>query len=158
MIKLLAEGKSDLLEKFISRFNKPFKAFLVLKDGKVEFEFPPRDPKDRPARERKSKEPAVKLDFTGLEPLGKCPRCGGRVFEGPEHYVCEKTQAEKKPCKFKTGRVLCQQPIDRDQLQKLLTQGRTDLLDKFISKFGKPFKASLTLDENNKVVFDFPPR
>jgi DNA topoisomerase-3 len=39
MSKLLATGKTDLLTKFISRKNRPFKAFLVNHDGKVEFEF-----------------------------------------------------------------------------------------------------------------------
>ena len=159
MAKLIQTGKSDLLDKFVSRFGKPFKAFLALKEGKVTFEFEKRDPnKARAARANKPKEPAVKLDFAGQEPLGKCPRCGGRIFEGPEHYLCEKTQADKKPCKFKTGKLICQQPVDHEQLQKLLSQGRTDVLEKFISRFGKPFKAALTLDENNKVVFDFPPR
>ena len=158
MVKLIETGKSDPLDKFVSRFGKPFKASLVLKDGKVSFEFEKRDPKARAARGAKTKEPAVKLDFTGLESLGKCPRCGGRVFAGPENYVCENTQAEKKPCKFKTGRVLCQQAVPPEQLQKLLSQGRTDVLEQFVSRFGKTFKAALALDENNKVIFDFPPR
>ena len=34
----------------------------------------------------------------------------------------------------------------------------SDLLDKFISKGGKPFSANLVMDENGKVTFDFPPR
>jgi len=48
------------------------------------------------------------------------------------------------------------QPIDRDQLKKLTEAGRTDLLDKFISKAGKPFPAFLVLDDNQKVSFEFP--
>ncbi len=39
MAKLLATGKTDLLTKFISRKNRPFKAFLVNQEGKVGFEF-----------------------------------------------------------------------------------------------------------------------
>jgi hypothetical protein len=46
MNKLLASGKTDLLERFISRKGRPFKAFLVLNDKKdVGFEFEKRDPK-----------------------------------------------------------------------------------------------------------------
>ena len=159
MKKLLATGRTDLLDKFISKKNgRAFKAFLVLgKDGKVGFEFEKREPKAKGAR--KEKEPPQKLDFTGQEPVGQCPKCGGKVFEGPKDYVCEKSQQEKKPCKFKTGKVILQQPIDREQVAKLLTAGKTDLLTQFVSsKTGRPFSAYLMLDENGKTTFDFPPR
>jgi len=32
------------------------------------------------------------------------------------------------------------------------------LLDKFISKAGRPFPAYLVMDDHGKVTFDFPPR
>jgi len=35
MIKLLETGKTDLLTGFISRKNRPFKAFLAVKEGKT---------------------------------------------------------------------------------------------------------------------------
>src|SRR5262249_59365613 len=89
---------------------------------------------------------------------GQVPKCGGRVFEGPTDYVCEQSQAATKPCKFKTGKVILQRPIDRAQVAKLLATGRTDLLDKFISKAGPPFPAYLLLDESGKATFEFPPR
>lgn len=162
MVKLLTTGKTDLLTKFVSKKNgRTFKAFLAIgKDGKISFEFEPRAPKAKgaAAKDGKPKEPPPKLDFTGQESLGKCPKCGGRVFEGPTDYVCEKSQAEKKPCKFKTGKVICQQPIEREQVSKLLAAGKTDLLDKFISKAGRPFSAYLTLDDTGKTTFEFAPR
>jgi len=40
--KLLEAGKTDLFTGFFSKKGRPFKAFLVLKDKKVVFEFPPR--------------------------------------------------------------------------------------------------------------------
>jgi DNA topoisomerase-3 len=156
--KLLAEGKTDLLKGFVSKkTNRKFEAFLALKEGEVKFEFAPRERKGR-AKDGAPKEPAKKLDFTGLEPIGKCPKCGGNVFEVEGVYICEKSQAEKKSCKFKISREVLQQPIDRAQAQKLLTTRKTDLLDKFISKAGKPFPAFLVMDENGKVTFEFPPR
>ena len=159
--KLLATGKTDLLDKFISRNNgRPFKAFLVLKDGEVGFEFEP-----RPARAKKGSgkssvpnEPVPKLDFTGQEPLGKCPKCGGQVFESEPAYVCEKSQAEKRPCKFKINKVILQQPIERAQAAKLLAESKTDLLTHFISKGGRPFPAYLVMDDMGKITFEFPPR
>ncbi len=160
MLKLLANGKTDLLDKFISKKGRPFKAYLVTKDGKVSFEFEPRAPKAGKgvAKDVPPRAPAIKMNFTGQQPVGKCPKCGGQVFESEQDYVCEKSQADKKPCKFKTGKVILQQPIDRAQVAKLLADHKTDLMKEFISKAGRPFPAYLVMDENGKVTFDFPHR
>ena len=90
--------------------------------------------------------------------MGKCPKCGGNVYEGPVNYVCEKSQADTKRCTFKSGRVVLQQPIDHTQIKKLLKDGKTDVMDKFISKAGKPFSALLKLSPRGKVEFEFPER
>ena len=158
MKKLLETGKTDLLEKFISKKGRPFKAFLVLKDGEVTFEFQqPRSAKPKTAA-GEPKAPAPKLDFSGQEPLGACPKCGARVFEGPAAYLCERSQAGKSPCKFKINKVILQRAIERDQAARLLSQRRTDLLQSFISKTGRPFPAFLVMDGAGKVTFEFPPR
>jgi len=159
--RLLAAGKTDLLPKFVSKKGRPFKAFLVVKDGAVEFEFEAREGKTKARAQRtdKPKEPAGKIDFTGQEPLGKCPKCGGGVFETEEAFVCGNSQAEKRPCKFKVGKVILQQTVDRAQAAKLLAEGRTDLLTQFVSKkTGRPFSAYLVVTDDEKVGFDFPAR
>jgi DNA topoisomerase-3 len=154
--KLLAEGRTDLLKGFVSnRTNRKFEAFLVLKDGKTGFEFAPRERKTKSAT---PKEPPPRIDFTGKPEVGKCPRCGGKVRDTEAGYLCEKSQAESKPCKFKIGKVILQQPIEPAQAQKILATGRSDLLTKFISKAGKPFPAFLVMDAKGKVTFEFPPR
>ena len=101
---------------------------------------------------------AIEIDFTGQEPLGQCPKCGGKVFETETAYLCEKSQAEKRPCKFKINKAILQQPVDRAQAAKLLADGRTDLLKQFVSKTGRPFPAYLVMDDLGKVSFEFPPR
>jgi DNA topoisomerase-3 len=152
--KLLTTGKTDLLERFISRKGRPFKAYLVLTDKKdVGFEFEKRDPKAK--RERKPKEPVAKIDFTGKELVGKCPKCGGKVFETENSYICEHSQADRKPCKFKLSKTILGRDIPKEQAQKLLATGKTDLLEGFISKRGRPFSAYLKL-EDGKVGFEFP--
>ena len=55
------------------------------------------------------------------------------------------------------SKTILQQPIDREQLQKLVSTGRTDLLKHFISKSGRPFAAFLVLDDKQKAGFEFPP-
>jgi DNA topoisomerase-3 len=157
--KLLAEGKTDLLTKFISKKNnRAFKAFLILKDGKTAFDFPPREAKGRGRAAKASGEPMPKVDFTGKEPLGKCPKCGGKIFDTEAGYICEKSQADAKPCRFKISREILQQPIEPEQARKILKTGKSDQLDKFISKAGKPFPAFLVMDKKGKVTFEFPER
>ncbi|MFM7100184.1 MAG: topoisomerase C-terminal repeat-containing protein, partial [Verrucomicrobiota bacterium] len=98
----------------------------------------------------------VKLDFAGLTPLGACPKCRGRVFEGPDAYLCEKSQAESRRCLFKFGKTILEQPVDPAQAAKLLAGGRTDLLTGFVSKSGKKFSARLVVGDKAKVGFEFP--
>ena len=157
IVKLLAEGKTDLLKGFVSKkTGRKFEAFLKFDGAKVSFEFAPRVRKFPAKGAKADATPAVKLDFTGQEPLGKCPKCKGNVFEGPETYLCERSQLDAKKCTFKTGKVVLQQPVDREQVKKLLAKGKTDLLTQFISKAGKPFPAHLKLAERGKVEFEFP--
>ena len=95
--KLLAEGKTDLLKGFVSKkTGRKFEAFLKLDGGKVGFEFAPRERKFPAKGAKKDEAPLPKLDFTGQESLGKCPKCKGNVFEGPEHWLCERTQLDAK--------------------------------------------------------------
>ncbi len=154
MKKLLTTGRTDLLERFISRKGRPFKAFLVVTDKKdVGFEFEKREPK--PKGERKARTAAPKIDFTGKESIGGCPKCGRKIFETENSYICERSQSTKSPCKFRLSKTILGRDISQEQAQKLLTAGKTDLLDGFISKRGRPFSAYLKL-EDGKVGFEFP--
>ena len=159
MVKLLTARKTDLLPRFISKKNRPFQAYLILdNENNVKFEFPVREGKGKKgAPKEKPKE--EKFDFTGQEPVGTCPKCESKVFETPKDFRCEKTQADKKPCKFKASKVILNQPIERAQVTKLLAKGKTDLLEGFVSaKTGRPFSAFLVVDEEGKVGFEFPAR
>ncbi|HSY18624.1 MAG TPA: DNA topoisomerase III [Candidatus Acidoferrales bacterium] len=152
--KLLAEGKTDLLTKFISKKNnRPFKAFLIVKDGKTAFDFPPREGKGR----TRSSEPPPKIDFTGKAIVGKCPKCGGQVFDTEAGYICENSQRAEKRCTFKPiGKTILEQPIDAVQAAKILKDKKSDVMEKFISKSGKPFPAFLVMDKKGKITFEFP--
>jgi DNA topoisomerase-3 len=56
------------------------------------------------------------------------------------------------------GKVILEQPIDRENVRNLLETGKTHKLTKFISKKKRPFSAVLTLGKNGKVDFEFEPR
>jgi DNA topoisomerase-3 len=134
---------------FRSRAGKPFAAVVRLTpEFRAEFDF------GRLA----DGEGAAKVDFTGLTPLGPCPKCGGRVFEQPMAYVCENSVNVDRSCDFRSGRVILQRPIEREEIQKLLATGKTDLLHRFISRKGRPFSAFLVRGADGKVGFEFAPR
>jgi DNA topoisomerase-3 len=97
-------------------------------------------------------------DFSGQEPLGACPKCAARVFEHGVAYVCEKAVGPERKCDFRSGRLILQQPIEREQMKKLLETGRTDLLTSFVSKKNRKFKAFLVKQPDGKIGFEFQPR
>ena len=133
---------------FRSKQGRPFSAGLKLTpDYKIEFDFGQADG-----------DGAEAPDFSGKEPLGSCPKCGSRVFEHGVAYVCEKAVGPQKSCDFRSGRMILQQPVEREQMQKLLATGRTDLLVNFVSRKGRKFKAFLVKTPQGKIGFEFPPR
>jgi DNA topoisomerase-3 len=97
-------------------------------------------------------------DLSGKEPVGPCPKCGARVFELDMAYACEKALGPAKTCDFRSGKIILQRPIEREQMEKLLTSGKTDLLTRFISKKGRPFQAFLAKGPDGAVRFEFAPR
>ena len=133
---------------FRSRMGKPFAAVMRLADDlRLEFDFG-----------QSSGEGEEAPDFSGQEPLGACPKDGGRVFEHGMAYACENAVGPEKTCDFRSGRMILQQAIEREQMKKLLETGRTDLLTGFVSKKGRRFKAFLVKQPDGKIGFEFQPR
>ncbi|SFC28616.1 DNA topoisomerase-3 [Polaromonas sp. OV174] len=157
--QFLRDKKIGPLDGFRSKAGWPFTAEMVIKfdeetkNYKLEFDF----------GDDKNAETGEIVDFSGQQSLGPCPKCASAVLELGKNYVCEKsvpTEAQPTPsCDFKTGQVILQQPIEREQMVKLLSTGKTDLLDKFVSmRTRRAFKAMLTWDaEAGKVNFEFAP-
>src|SRR5690606_6327435 len=83
------------------------------------------------------------------------------VFEHGSNYVCSHAvptaQHPTPSCDFKSGQIILQQPIERTQMSKLLSTGKTDLLEKFVSnRTRRNFKAFLAWDAAaGKVNFEF---
>jgi DNA topoisomerase-3 len=156
--RFLRDKKIGPLEGFRSKAGWPFTAELRLVrdeeigNWKLEFDFG-----EDAKKESESGEP---VDFSGQESLGHCPKCRGKVFEHGASYVCEHAVGPTPTCDFKSGKIILQQPVAREQMGKLLATGRTDLLDGFVSnKTRRKFKAFLVYDpKEGKVVFEFEPR
>ncbi|WP_029046468.1 DNA topoisomerase III [Cupriavidus sp. amp6] len=152
--ELLLKKEIGPLQGFRSKMGRPFAAILKLgKDDeghfKMEFDFGQND-------DEGDGEP---VDFSGQEPVGNCPKCGGAVFEHGMKYVCENSVASPRSCDFTTGKIILQQEISREQVGKLLNEGRTDLLTGFkSSRTGRNFKAFLVRQADGKIGFEFEAR
>jgi DNA topoisomerase-3 len=136
------------LHGFRSKMGRPFSSMLKLvePDWKLEFDFGQSDAQE-------NEEP---VDFSGQTALGACPRCAARVFEHGMSYVCEKSVGPERTCEFRSGKVILQQPIEPAQMTKLLAEGKTDLLDGFVSsRTRRRFKAFLVRQPDGKVGFEF---
>ena len=145
---LVANGHIGPLQGFRSRLGKPFAAIIKLTpEFKLEFDFGQQNAAD-----------ALPVDFSGQESLGPCPKCSGRVFAHGMAYVCENGVGDSRSCDFRSGQIILQRPIEPAQMQKLLAEGKTDLLHRFISKKGRPFSAFLVKGSDGKVGFEFAPR
>jgi DNA topoisomerase III len=158
--QFLRDKKIGPLDGFRSKAGWPFTAEMVIKfdedtkNYKLEFDF---------GDDKKGEESGEIIDFSAQQSLGACRKCGSAVYEHGKNYVCEKsvpTVAQPTPsCDFKSGQIILQQPIVREQMSKLLETGKTDLLDKFVSmRTRRGFKAMLAWDaEAGKVNFEFAP-
>jgi len=144
---LLRTGRVGPLTGFRNKMGRLFNAEIVLNEDKQpSFDF----------GQAKDEEAAEPVDFSAQQPLGPCPKCGSRVFEHGMAYVCENAVGPQKRCDFRSGKIILQQPIEREQMSKLLAEGRTDLLKGFVSaRTRRKFSAFLVCGADGKVGFEF---
>jgi DNA topoisomerase-3 len=158
--ELLENKQIGPLQGFRSKMGRPFAAIIKLspiplddKDYpnagfKLEFDFGNSDDDNSEI-----------VDFTGKTALGPCPKCSGAIYEHGMKYICENSVGPTRNCDFNTGKVILQQEISEEQIQKLLSHGKTDLLPNFKSqRTGRIFKAYLVRQETGKIGFEFEAR
>lgn len=140
---LLRDRVVGPLEGFRSKLGRPFSAVVKLDaEGKQSFDF------------GGSEDSARQIDFTNLPSIGACPICKtGTIHDTGAAWQCSRTPE----CKFRMGKSLCQREIPPEQVTKLIHDGKTDLIPRFISKKGRPFSAYLKI-EGGKVGFEFEER
>ncbi|MBE5907083.1 MAG: DNA topoisomerase III, partial [Lachnospiraceae bacterium] len=143
--ELLENGKTQVLKGFSSKVGKKFEAALALhkeEDGKVNIGF--------------------SFDEVETKVLSNvtCPDCGGQMQIYSFGYRCENadTHKEEQTCQFTVG-TIAGKKLSTKQVTELLTNGKTELIEGFVSKSGKKFAAVLRLEKDvegkHQVVFDF---
>lgn len=143
--KLLTEKRVGPLEGFRNKFGRTFNAIVFLdeQEWKVKFDFE----KDQQGAG------GTALDLTTAKVLGETEH--GTVYETETAFLCVPPKEGAKPIRM--GKSICQRAIPPEQALKIFREGKTDLLQRFISKKGRPFSAYLKLD-GGKVTFEFEPR
>ncbi len=161
--QLLTTRHVGPIQGFRNRFGKEFEAALELdQEQKVKFAF---------ENKRGDGVSSVAEDLEIIkDPANKlcpCPVCeqAGRtadIYVTDTHYACESIIKNEHPCKPKArlSREMCQFQIPREQALKFFREGRTDIIEKWISKKNRPFKASLVMNPKGRIImeWDFPPR
>lgn len=95
--------------------------------------------------------------------MTKCPKCGGTVVEitskpkMPEDkprtfYVCDKP---KEDCGFIIHATIAGKKLSKEQVQQLLENRKTDIIEGFTSKAGNAFNARLVLKDDYTIDFEF---
>jgi DNA topoisomerase-3 len=158
-IQLVTAGKTDLIQGFISKKGRPFDAFLKREDARIAWEFPPRKPKvdkDGNPIARKAKTPPdlSKAALIGTSKMHK----GGEILETPEAFYVRRPDQDNRIV-MTLKRELCGLKLPTEEILRLLEEGRTNLIQGFMSKRGMPFGAYLVLSKTGtKADFEFPPR
>ena len=151
-------GKSGLIKGFISKKGRPFDAFLKMENGRMSWEFPPRAPKigkDGKPIERKAK---AKVDLSKATVIGQSKTPAGDLVELDDAYYVRKTDQDNRQI-FKLSKKLCEHEITVAEVTRLLNEGKTELIEDFVSKRGSKFGAYLILaQKQDKAEFEFPPR
>lgn len=158
-VELLDKKVLPEMDGFVSRFNKPFSAGLkiaqtVSKTGKlgkwkIDFIFD----SDLEAAESLREDQIIKqiVLHNGIR---------GTLYATEKAYYLPELKTKDTPEGFRLGKTILQKELVANEVENLLSFGKTGLINGFISKRTKrPFKAHLNLDfESGKIGFEFPPR
>ena len=136
----------------------PLDGFVSAKTGN---RFPSKikivDDEKNPGQRKAELDFGNKVDVNALVPFWTDPKTGAELCEAPTNYVLRERDGDGWKETFKVGRLMCQKEISREQAIQLVTSGKTDLIEKFTSKKGRPFDAFL-VRQGAKISWEFPPR
>jgi len=125
---LLKDKKTPMINTFVSKTGNTFSAFLVFdQDFKTKFEF-----------ENKS------------EIIGKCPKCNSDIADQEKLCKCA-----NHDCDFVIWKSVAQHELNTSEIQALLKNRKTPMINTFVSKTGNKFSAFLVFDQDFKTKFEF---
>ena len=153
---LMANGRTEKMQGFISKAGKKFAARLKFDDEfKVVFEFDDQ-PRNGSARSERREEPPEESTRSPADPSAAltCPKCRqGQIIEGQRGFGCNRY---REGCNFVVWKEMAGKKLTERQIQTLIAKGKTGIIKGFKSKKGSKFDARLKLGPECKAAFDFP--
>ena len=151
---LLEKGETGVLEGFLTRDGRTYSGTLKVEGKELKLV---------PASTASGERAIDQVEYeVNTDPLGSCPVCkAGTIYESPTHFACqlpEGAPAPEKECRFTFPRTVCKREVTREEAEPYVKNGRTEMLQEFISRYGRPFAATLFLKENGRHGFEFAPR
>ena len=104
---------------------------------------------------------AVPAVYAAAAKLGPSPaHKDGELYQTADAFVVAKPGADAAPrVVFQTKFEVAGKKMTPEIVRQLLAEGRTELIDGFMSKAGRAFSAYLVLSKDKKKAeFEFPPR
>ena len=147
--ELLANKKLGPLSGFKSKTGSEFSATLLLDDQyHISFEFQKSNDGSEATKQLTDEE------IANLPIIGKCPFDGEDVVETDNAFICK--SYFKKKCKLRIAKTVLDRKLQTKEVEQLLTDQKTDLLEGFRSKrTGKLFTARLVLQKSGQLKFEF---
>jgi DNA topoisomerase-3 len=103
--------------------------------------------------------PKTTVDEEAGETLCKCPTFDDvPIVITDLRYVDETSVGQAGKPRAALPLEVCKRAMTTDEARAFFTEGKTPQLEGFISKRGRPFKATLVLKPNGRHGFEFPPR
>jgi DNA topoisomerase III len=103
--------------------------------------------------------PKTTVDEKAGETLCNCPSIGDvPIIVTDLRYVDEPSLGQAGKPQASLPLEVCKRAITADEARAFFSEGKTPQLEGFISKRGRPFKATLILKPNGRHGFEFPPR
>jgi DNA topoisomerase-3 len=106
-----------------------------------------------------ARKPKAPPDLSKATPLGASKlHKGGELLETPEAFYVRRPEQDNRVV-FTLKRNLCGLDLPTEEVVRLCEEGRTGLIQGFMSKRGQLFGAYLVLSATgSKAEFEFPPR
>ena len=152
---LMANGRTEKMQGFISKAGKKFAARLKFDDEfKVVFEFDDQPRNGSSKSERRPSAQEEPPEETAQSAALTCPKCRqGQIIEGQRGFGCNRY---RQGCDFVVWKEMAGKKLTERQIQTLIAKGKTGIIKGFKSKKGSKFDARLKLGPECKAAFDFP--
>ena len=143
------------LDGFRSKAGKPYSAIIRLDAmNKVAFDFGDNGNGDGDGNGEETD-----LNLEELPIVGTFKESGATVYETPKAYACQRSLTGEAGDNFRLSRTMLGKTLPREEVAKLLEEGKTGLIKGFKSKrTGRLFDAFLILKKGGNIGFEFPPR